>query len=71
MEIIFTNHSQIRIEERGISLLRIRETIKKPDKKAISYLVTTKASKKYGNKTLEVVFRQNHGKVVVITAYYL
>ncbi|MCX6712493.1 MAG: DUF4258 domain-containing protein [Candidatus Vogelbacteria bacterium] len=71
MEIIFTNHSQIRIEERGISLLRIRETIKKPDKSQISYLATSKVSKKYGNKTLEVVFRQNRGKVVVITAYYL
>lgn len=71
MEIIFTNHSQIRIEERGISLLRIRETIKKPDKTGFSFLMISKVSRKYGDKTLEVVFRRKPGKVIIITAYYL
>ena len=71
MHINFTNHAKIRINERGISILHIEQTLKKPDTNKIGFDRIILAQKEFAGKILEVVYTENKKKIVVITAYYL
>jgi len=70
MHISFTNHVKYRINERGISLLHIEQTLKKPDSNRIGFDGTILAQKAFAGKILEIVYTKNKGRIVVITAYY-
>jgi hypothetical protein len=70
MKLKFTNHSQYRIEERGISVEDIKMVLRKPDSAKETFGKTV-ANKKIERKTLEVVFQKGHDGFVIITAYNL
>jgi hypothetical protein len=70
MEISFTHHAKYRIMERNISVLSVRQTIKHPDSQRTDEYGMMIARKKIGEKLLEVVYRIERNKQIVITAYY-
>lgn len=70
MKFVFTNHAKYRIMERGIIVDRIKQTlldqsVRKTDKYG---MITSR--KKFGLKTLEVVYRVEKNSYIIITAYY-
>jgi hypothetical protein len=76
MKVKFTVHAQTRIEERNIAASRVVETLRKPDSTKPSYEGKIKVRKKFGKKTLEVVyfkegFRDRKEEYTVVTAYYI
>ena len=70
MNIIFTNHSKYRINERKISVTNIRQTIKNPDRKKIDEYGMILVAKQFGKKSLAVVYRIYNNNLVVVTSYY-
>ncbi len=72
MRIRFTNHAQVGMMERGIPASRVTETIRHPDSHFLARDGAAGRIKRFGVKTLKVIFRER-GKVeyVIITAYYL
>ncbi len=71
MKIRFTHHAQLSMMERSISPSRVTEVLRKPD---LSMDATGGAGaylKKYGDRTLKVIFRQTSRGYVILTAYYL
>lgn len=70
MHINFTNHAQLRIEERKISLIHIEKTLKDSDT-TNSFSETYTSRKRFGNKTLEIVYKKKGKEIIIITAYYL
>lgn len=71
MHISFTNHAKIRIDERGVSILHIEQTLKNPDTTSSGFDGTTLSRKAFDEKILEIVYTGSKKGVVVITAYYL
>jgi hypothetical protein len=69
MKFVFTNHAQYRINERGISISKIKETIARPDKKSTQHNLII-VRKFFGRKILEVVYKVKINSYVIITAYY-
>lgn len=69
MHIKFTYHANFRREERGISVERIKQTIRAPD------IVDTKASgkllhvKKFPDKTISVAFFISGNTYIIITVF--
>lgn len=70
MLFLFTDHAKYRIEERGISIDRIKQTIKMPERQLIENHGMIVVKKKFGKKTLEVVYKIAKNKFIIITAYY-
>jgi len=69
MKFVFTNHAQYRINERNISISKVKEAIIKPDKKNTQHdLIVVRKS--FGKKVLEVVYKAKINSYVIITAYY-
>lgn len=71
MEIIFTNHAKYRIEERKIKFSDIKNVIMNCNTKAPSFDENIVVKKVFDNYELEVVYKKNRNKIIVITAYYL
>jgi hypothetical protein len=72
MRIRFTNHAQVGMMERGISVSRVTETIRHPDSQTPARDGAIACSKRFGGKTLKVIFRERKNtEYVIITAYYL
>ena len=71
MEIIFTNHAKYRTEERKIKFSDIKKAIINCDSRAKSFDENIVVKKVFDNYELEVVYKKNRNKIIVITAYYL
>ena len=71
MEIIFTNHAKYRTEERKIKFSDIKKSIINCDSRAKSFDENIVVKKVFDNYELEVVYKKNRNKIIVITAYYL
>lgn len=68
--IIFTRHSLLKLEQRGISEVAVRKTLKAPDYKSPSYSDRMIAYKKFDKLYLKVIYRIEDGKIVVITQHW-
>ena len=71
MNIIFSNHAKYRINERKISIVDVRQTVKNPDSKKVDGHGMMVIIKRFGRKSLEVVYKIQGNKIIVITAYYI
>ena len=71
MEIIFTNHAKFRIEERKIKFSDIKSVIMDCDKIDRVFGDKVIAKKFFENCELEVVYKNNRNKIIVIIAYYI
>jgi len=70
MRIVFSEHAENRIKERGISKLKVVATVKKPDEIWDSYRERKIYRRKFHDYTLEVVVK-NENFLVVISAYVI
>jgi hypothetical protein len=59
------------MKQREFSKKQIEETIIKPDNKFLSFGKREIVQKNFKNKTLEVVFKKENDKIIIITAYWL
>lgn len=71
MNIVFTNHSKYRINERKISITNLKAAIKNPDSRKVDEYGMIVVKKNFGRKSLEVVYKVQSNNFVIITAYYL
>lgn len=71
MRVIFTKHAKDRLRQRDIGVHVIRQAFKKPTLRKPSYPPTEILQYFDKERTLEVVFKQQHETIIVITAYYL
>jgi hypothetical protein len=71
MEIIFTNHAKCRIQERKIKFSDVKSVVVGQSKIAKMFDDKVVAKKVFENYELEVVYKKNRNKIIVITAYYL
>jgi len=67
---IFTHHALLKLKQRGISKIAVRETLKLPDCKASSYSDRIIAYKKFDKLYLKVVYRIEEKNIVVITQHW-
>lgn len=68
--IIFTRHSLLKLEQRGISEVAVRKTLKAPDYKIPSYSDRIIAYKKFDKLYLKVIYKIENGNIVVITQHW-
>lgn len=71
MEIVFTEHAKDRLFQRNIKEKEVRQTLKNPDRILKSFGRRKIAQKRFQEKILEVVFREEKGIIIVITNYWL
>jgi len=71
MKLAFTDHAKFRIIERGISVEKIKTTLKNPEYSEKVFGDKYKVGKTFGGKTLEIIYTRNKNNVVIITAYFL
>lgn len=71
MKIIFSNHAEVKIEQRKLSKELINKTIVVPDFIVPSHGNRERAYKKFGNNYLEVVFIKENEIIVIITAHWV
>ncbi len=71
MKLRFTDHVQFRINEREISIEEIKQAINNPDYSGIVLGGKILSKKKFGQKTLEIVYFKDGKEYVIVTAYYL
>ena len=71
MKFIYTHHANLRISQRELSRSQIQNTVVSPDDKITGFKSRWVARKKFGTKTLEVIYKKLNGTVVIITAYRL
>lgn len=71
MRFIWTKHLNLRMKQREFSKKEIEETIINPDNKLSSFRKREIAQKNFKDKTLEVVFKKENDKIIIITAYWL
>lgn len=71
MKLKFTHHAQYRIDERRISVERIKQTINRPD--FVEQLLDgkTRSKKNFGNETLLVVYIKSSKEFLILSSYYL
>ena len=68
--IIFTRHSLLKLEHRGISRLAVKKVLKSPDYKFSSYSNRRIAYKKIDRLYLKVVYKIEEGNIIVITQHW-
>lgn len=71
MEIVYTDHTKIRMKQRGITQEDIKLTLRSPDRIFPSFGGRKCARKIIRGETLEVVFVKENDEIVVITTYWL
>jgi len=69
MSIIFTNHSLLKMNQRGISKAMVIDTAKNPDHVYDSREDRKVAYKKLGWMYLKVIFKKERGNLLIITQY--
>ena len=68
---IYTKHAQTRMEQRNLTKSQIEETVLEPDRLLLGLERRKLAQKEFSGYTLEVVYKQEEGRIVVLTAYWL
>lgn len=71
MKIIFSNHSEIKIEQRKLSKELINKTVINPNFIIPSHGNRERAYKKFGKNYLEVVFIKEKELIIIITAHWV
>jgi Domain of unknown function (DUF4258) len=69
--IIFTSHSEEKLNERKITRLQVIEALKKPDKIIRTYGNRVAAFKKLGKLYLKVIYRHEGKDLIIITQHWV
>lgn len=68
--IIFTNHSLLKLKQRGISKIAVINTLKFPDHRFSIYTGRTIVYKKFDKLYLKVVYKIEGENMIVITQHW-
>ena len=68
MEVIFSIHALERMEERGIGKEEVLDVLRTPDYSIVTFKDRKIAIKVINFKTFQVVFKEEMGKIIIITA---
>jgi hypothetical protein len=71
MEIIYTDHTRIRMRQRNITEDDIKLALRNPDQILPSFGRRKCARKAIRDRTLEIVFVKENDQIIVITTYWL
>lgn len=71
MIIILSTHARQRLREREISFQDVKEAIKNPDFKKKVDLGRTLIRKSLGKEILEIIYKEESNKIIIVTLYYL
>jgi Domain of unknown function (DUF4258) len=66
----YTSHAEESLLRRRIEKARVEDTIEMPESVIDSRFGRKIAQKTFGHKALRVVFEEEHGIYIVVTAYY-
>lgn len=69
MRIIITNHAQISLADRKIARYEVEDTIRYYDKLTSQSWGPMKAEKRFGNRTITVIFEDRGKEKIFITAW--
>ena len=69
--IIFTEHSEQKLDERKLARLQVLEVLKKPDKTIKTYGNRIAAFKKFGELYLKVVYKREGKDAIIITQHWV
>ena len=70
MEIILTRHAELRMKTRNVSLEMVKDALKNPDIIQTGYKNRNIAYKIFKSRKLKVVYVQEEGKNIIITAMW-
>jgi len=68
--IIFTRHSLLKLKQRGISKISVRETINAPNYKIHSYSHRIIAYRKFDKLYLKVIYKIENSNIIIITQHW-
>ncbi len=71
MRIFFTKHARLRLAERSIKEITVRDILETPDFISRAYDDKSAYRKKINGEVVEVVCVKSRDKFLVITAYYV
>ena len=67
--IIYTAHARQRMEERDISTHEVEQTVYEYDYSVTSFEGRRIATKKIGDRTINVVYKAENGNIFIVTVY--
>jgi len=68
--IIFTRHALLKLKQRGISRIAVKETLKSPDHKFHSHSNRLIAYKKFDKLYLKVIYKIEEDNILIITQHW-
>ncbi len=71
MEVVFSNHASLKIEQRNISRQLVLKTVNSPDFSQPSRNFREEFYKKFGGKYLKVVIKRDKKSIIVVTAHWI
>ena len=66
---VYTSHAKKRIDERGLTVAQIEETVLQPDSLLSGAKGRIVARRGFSGNILEVIYRRQEELIIVITAY--
>ena len=67
--IIYTDHAKQRMEERDVSIGQVEQIVYEPDYTVSSFERRIVATKKIGDRTINVVYKVEGDNIIIITVY--
>ncbi|MFH1778347.1 MAG: DUF4258 domain-containing protein [Candidatus Omnitrophota bacterium] len=71
MKFIYTNHANLRINQRELRKDQVEKAVSRPDKTLSSFKGRMIVQKNFENQTIEVVYKTAAEEIIIITAYWL
>ena len=70
-QLIYTKHVRWRMGQRELQPWMIERTLQEPERVIPSFRRRALAQRRFGRQTLEVVFKREGAKTIIMTAYWL
>ena len=70
MRIVYTEHAKERMRQREVSLFRVFETVRRPEKISFLRVGRKKAVRRYGTRSLVVIYVVESVLYIIITTYH-
>ena len=70
MNMVFSDHALLKMEQRTLSKRMVIVVIKKPDRVEYTYIGREALFKKFRKRSLKVVIVREHSTIVVVTTHW-
>ena len=69
--IILTKHAEERLKQRDIKLEQVKKALYEPNVTLPAWGKKKRAMKDFGNKCLDIIYRENENTIILVTAVWL